>query len=148
MWVLDKTKTAMGARQLRTDIEQPLINMEDINDRLDTIEQLGKNTVSRDEIREYLNPIYDMERLLGRVSYKSANPRDLISFANSMEMLPHIKTVLKDFDAKLLQEIDRQIDGLEDLFQLIKDSICEEPPVTIREGGIIKEGFDEDIDRL
>ncbi len=148
LWVLDKTKTAMGARQLRTDIEQPLINMEDINDRLDTIEQLGKNTVSRDEIREYLNPIYDMERLLGRVSYKSANPRDLISFANSMEMLPHIKTVLKDFDAKLLQEIDRQIDGLEDLFQLIKDSICEDPPVTIREGGIIKEGFDEDIDRL
>ncbi len=148
LWVLDKTKTAMGARQLRTDIEQPLINMEDINDRLDTIEQLGKNTVSRDEIREYMNPIYDMERLLGRVSYKSANPRDLISFANSMEMLPHIKTVLKDFDAKLLQEIDRQIDGLEDLFQLIKDSICEEPPVTIREGGIIKEGFDEDIDRL
>ena len=148
LWVLDKTKTAMGARQLRTDIEQPLINMEDINDRLDTIEQLGKNTVSRDEIREYLNPIYDMERLLGSVSYKSANPRDLISFANSMEMLPHIKTVLKDFDAKLLQEIDRQIDGLEDLFQLIKDSICEEPPVTIREGGIIKEGFDEDIDRL
>ena len=148
LWVLDKTKTAMGARQLRTDIEQPLINMEDINDRLDTIEQLGKNTVSRDEIREYLNPIYDMERLLGRVSYKSANPRDLISFANSMEMLPHIKTVLKDFDAKLLQEIDRQIDGLEDLFQLIKDSICEELPVTIREGGIIKEGFDEDIDRL
>lgn len=148
LWVLDKTKTAMGARQLRTDIEQPLINMEDINDRLDTIEQLSKNTVSRDEIREYLNPIYDMERLLGRVSYKSANPRDLISFANSMEMLPHIKTVLKDFDAKLLQEIDKQIDGLEDLFQLIKNSICEEPPVTVREGGIIKEGFDGDIDRL
>lgn len=148
LWVLDKTKTAMGARQLRTDIEQPLINMEDINDRLDTIEQLSKNTVSRDEIREYLNPIYDMERLLGRVSYKSANPRDLISFANSMEMLPHIKTVLKDFDAKLLQEIDRQIDGLEDLFQLIKNSICEEPPVTIREGGIIREGFNDDIDRL
>ena len=148
LWVLDRTKTAMGARQLRTDIEQPLINMEDINDRLDTIEQLSKNTVSRDEIREYLNPIYDMERLLGRVSYKSANPRDLISFANSMEMLPHIKTVLKDFDTKLLQEIDKQIDGLEDLFQLIKQSICEEPPVTIREGGIIREGFDEDIDRL
>ena len=148
LWVLDKTKTAMGARQLRTDIEQPLINMEDINDRLDTIEQLCKDTVSRDEIREYLNPIYDMERLLGRVSYKSANPRDLISFANSMEMLPHIKTVLKDFDAKLLREIDGQIDGLEDLFSLIKNSICEEPPVTIREGGIIKEGFDADIDRL
>lgn len=148
MWVLDKTKTAMGARQLRTDLEQPLINMEDINDRLDTIDQLCKNTVSRDEIREYLNPIYDLERLLGRVSYKSANPRDLISFANSMEMLPHIKTVLKDFDAKLLKEIDEQIDGLEDVYERIKNAICDEPPILIREGGIIKEGFDEDIDHL
>ncbi len=148
LWVLDKTKTAMGARQLRTDLEQPLINMEDINDRLDTIDQLCKNTVSRDEIREYLNPIYDLERLLGRVSYKSANPRDLISFANSMEMLPHIKTVLKDFDAKLLKEIDEQIDGLEDVYERIKNAICDEPPILIREGGIIKEGFDEDIDHL
>lgn len=138
----------MGARQLRTDIEQPLVNREDINDRLDTIEQLCRNTVSRDEIREYLNPIYDMERLLGRVSYKSANPRDLISFANSMEMLPHIKTVLKDFDAKLLKEIDEQIDGLEDLYELVRNSICEEPPILIREGGIIKEGFNADIDHL
>ena len=148
LWVLDKTKTAMGARQLRNDIEQPLISMEDINARLDTVEQLCKNSVSRDEIREYLNPIYDLERLLGKVSYKSANPRDLIAFANSMEMLPHIKTVLKEFDAKLLQEIDQQIDGLEDLCLLIKNAICEEPPIMIREGGIIRYGFDEDIDRL
>ncbi|MDE6913984.1 MAG: DNA mismatch repair protein MutS, partial [Lachnospiraceae bacterium] len=148
LWVLDKTRTAMGARQLRTDIEQPLIDKNDINDRLDTIEQLCKNTVARDEIREYLNPIYDMERLLGKVSYKSANPRDLVSFANSMEMLPHIKTVLKEFDAKLLQEIDGQIDALEDLFSLIKNAISEEPPILIREGGIIKDGFDADIDHL
>ncbi|MBQ6788544.1 MAG: DNA mismatch repair protein MutS [Lachnospiraceae bacterium] len=148
LWVLDKTKTAMGARQLRNDIEQPLINMEDIDDRLDTVEQLCKNSVSRDEIREYLNPIYDLERLLGKVSYKSANPRDLIAFANSMEMLPHIKTVLKEFDAKLLKEIDQQIDGLEDLCLLIKSAICEEPPIMIREGGIIRSGFDEDIDML
>lgn len=148
LWVLDKTKTAMGARQLRNDIEQPLVNMEEINERLDTVEQLCKNTVARDEIREYLNPIYDMERLLGKVSYKSANPRDLIAFANSMEMLPHIKTVLKEFDAKLLKEIDEQIDGLEDLYSLIRNSICEEPPLLIREGGIIREGFNEDIDRL
>ena len=146
--MLDKTKTAMGARQLRTDIEQPLVSKNDINDRLDTIEQLCKDTVSRDEIREYLNPIYDMERLLGRISYKSANPRDLISFANSMEMLPHIKTVLKGFDAKLLREIDEQIDALEDLYELIKNSICEDPPILIREGGIIREGFDTDIDHL
>ena len=148
LWVLDKTKTAMGARQLRNDIEQPLVNIDEINDRLDAIEQLCTNTVGRDEIREYLNPIYDMERLLGKVSYKSANPRDLLAFANSMEMLPHIKTVLKEFDTKLLKEIDEQIDGLEDLFQLIKDSIAEEPPITIREGGIIKTGFDKDIDML
>ena len=148
LWVLDKTKTAMGARQLRNDMEQPLVNMEDINDRLDTIEQLCKNTVSRDEIREYLSPIYDMERLLGRVSYKTANPRDLISFANSMEMLPHIKTVLNEFDTKLLQEINEQIDSLEDLCSLIHNAICEEPPIQIRDGGIIKEGFDVDIDHL
>lgn len=148
LWVLDKTKTAMGARQLRSDIEQPLVNIDEINDRLDAIEQLCSNTVGRDEIREYLNPIYDMERLLGKVSYKSANPRDLLAFANSMEMLPYIKTVLKEFDAKLLKEIDEQIDGLEDLFQLIKNSIAEEPPITIREGGIIKTGFDKDIDML
>jgi DNA mismatch repair protein MutS len=148
LWVLDKTKTAMGARQLRNDIEQPLIDMEDINDRLDVVEELCGSSVSRDEIREYLNPIYDMERLLGKVSYKSANPRDLIAFANSMEMLPHIKTVLNEFASKLLSEINEQIDGLEDMYNLIKNSICDEPPILIREGGIIKDGFDEDIDRL
>ena len=148
LWVLDKTKTAMGARRLRSDIEQPLINIDDINARLDAVEQLCKNTVSRDEIREYLNPIYDMERLLGKVSYKSANPRDLLAFANSMEMLPHIKTVLKEFDSKLLSEIEQEMDGLEDLYHLIKDAICDDPPVMIREGGMIRTGFDKDIDML
>ncbi len=148
LWVLDKTKTAMGARRLRSDIEQPLINIEDINARLDAVEQLCKNTVSRDEIREYLNPIYDMERLLGKVSYKSANPRDLLAFANSMEMLPYIKTVLKEFDCKLLSEIEQEMDGLEDLYHLIKDAICDDPPVMIREGGMIRTGFDKDIDML
>lgn len=148
LWVLDKTKTAMGARRLRSDIEQPLINIDDINARLDAVEQLCKNTVSRDEIREYLNPIYDMERLLGKVSYKSANPRDLLAFANSMEMLPHIKTVLKEFDCKLLSEIEQEMDGLEDLYHLIKDAICDDPPVMIREGGMIRTGFDKDIDIL
>ena len=148
LWVLDKTKTAMGARRLRSDIEQPLINIDDINARLDAVEQLCKNTVSRDEIREYLNPIYDMERLLGKVSYKSDNPRDLLAFANSMEMLPHIKTVLKEFDCRLLSEIEQEMDGLEDLYHLIKDAICDDPPVMIREGGMIRTGFDKDIDML
>ena len=148
LWVLDKTKTAMGSRRLRADIEQPLVNMDEINDRLDAVEQLCKNTVSRDEIREYLNPIYDLERLLGKVSYMSANPRDLIAFANSLEMLPHIKTVLNEFDAKLLRNINEEIDGLEDLYTLIHNAICEDPPILTREGGIIKEGFDADIDML
>ncbi len=148
LWVLDKTKTAMGARQLRNDIEQPLVNKDEINDRLDAVEQLCKNTVARDEMREYMNAIYDMERLMSKVSYRSANPRDLLAFANSMEMLPHIKTVLKELDAKLLSEIDEQIDELSDLYTLIRSSICDDPPILIREGGIIRDGFNEDIDHL
>lgn len=148
LWVLDKTKTAMGARTLRSYIEQPLVDKEDMEKRLDAIEELNKDTVSRDEIREYLNPIYDLERLLGKVSYKTANPRDLIAFRNSLEMLPHIKAVLRGFSKELLLETEKEIDGLEDIYHLIDASIIEEPPIAIREGGLIKEGFDENIDTL
>ena len=148
LWVLDKTKTAMGARTLRSYLEQPLINKAQIEDRLDFIEFLNKDSVTRDEIREYLNPIYDLERLLGKVSYKTANPRDLIAFRNSLEMLPAIKQILKDVGGNLASEIQKDIDGLEDVFGLIDNSILEEPPILIREGGIIKDGFDENIDML
>ncbi len=148
LWVLDKTRTAMGARMLRSYIEQPLINREDMERRLDAIEELCKNSVSRDELREYLAPIYDLERLLSKVTYKTANPRDLIAFRNSLEMLPHIKTVLKEFSGAEMAEIEKDIEGLEDIYELIRQSIEEEPPVTIREGGIIRDHFDEDIDRL
>ncbi|MBQ7840234.1 MAG: DNA mismatch repair protein MutS [Lachnospiraceae bacterium] len=148
LWVLDKTKTAMGARMLRSWLEQPLINKEDMLVRLDSVEGLCKNPMAREEVREYLNPVYDMERLLGKVSYKTANPRDLIAFANSMEMLPHIKTVLKDFTVDDLAKIETEMDDLSDLFTLIRESITEEPPISVREGGIIKEGFDETIDQL
>ena len=148
LWVLDKTKTAMGARTLRSYIEQPLIDKAEIEMRLDAIEEMNNDTVSRDEIREYLNPIYDLERLLGKVSYKTANPRDLIAFRNSLEMLPHIKSVLKGFEKDLLCKIEEEIDGLEDIFHLIDASIIEEPPIAIKEGGLIKEGFDENIDKL
>lgn len=116
LWVLDKTKTAMGARTLRSYIEQPLINLTDILMRQDAVETLCIDSVARDEIREYLNPVYDLERLLGKVSYKTANPRDLIAFRNSLEMLPHIKTVLQDLDCGLLQKIEQDIDGLSDIF--------------------------------
>ena len=148
LWVLDKTRTAMGGRMLRSSLEQPLIQKEEIEKRLDAIEQLNSDACSRDEIREYLNPIYDLERLLARVSYKTANPRDLIALRNSLEMLPHIKTVLKNFGKELLQGIENDIDDLQDIYELIKDAVEEEPPITIREGGIIKEGYDSDIDTL
>lgn len=148
LWVLDKTKTAMGGRMLRSYIEQPLIDKNEMEKRLDAIEELSTDSVSRDEIREYLNPIYDMERLLSKVTYKTANPRDLIAFRNSLEMLPHIHTVLAAFSKEALSEIREQMDSLEDIYQLILQSVEEEPPVTIREGGMIRDGFDETIDRL
>ena len=90
LWVLDKTKTAMGARTLRSYVEQPLIDRDEIEQRLEALEELNKNGMLRDEIREYLGPVYDLERLISRISYKSANPRDLIAFASSLEMLPYI----------------------------------------------------------
>lgn len=146
--VLDRTKTAMGGRLLRKYIEQPLIDRQKIEEHLDAVEALEKKSVDRDEIREYLNTIYDLERLLGKISYKTANPRDLIAFRNSLSMLPSIKTVLGDFDTPLLNNINDRLDTLDDIYHLINDAIVEEPPIAIKEGGIIKEGFDETIDSL
>ena len=148
LWVLDKTKTAMGARMMRSFLEQPLVKKAEMEERLDAVEAFCKDPLSRDEIREYLNPVYDLERLLGKVSYKTANPRDLIAFRSSMEMLPPIKTVLRNLPGAANQRIEEDIDGLEDLCALIRDSIEEEPPVSIREGGMIREGYNEDVDNL
>ena len=148
LWVLDKTKTAMGARCMRQYVEQPLIDKASIEKRLDTVEALSKKPMLRDEIREYLNPVYDLERLLGKVSFKTANPRDLIAFGNSLKMLPHIKTILNDFETGLLPEIGQDIDPLTDICNLIDSAIIEEPPISIREGDIIKEGFDENVDKI
>ena len=146
--VLDRTKTAMGGRLLRKYIEQPLIDKEKIEARLDAVESLCSHSVERDELREYLNAIYDLERLLGKVSYKTANPRDLIAFRNSLAMLPGIRLVVKDLDASLIRQLYEQLDPLEDIYHLIDDSIDEEPPIQTREGGIIKDGFNEHIDSL
>ncbi len=148
LWVLDKTKTAMGARLLRQMIEQPLIDKGEIVHRLEAVEELKNNAITREELREYLNPVYDLERLISRISYQTANPRDLIAFKTSLSMLPHIKYILKSLQAPLLQEIWEDLDELRDLFDLVDSSIVEEPPITIREGGFIKEGFHEEIDRL
>jgi DNA mismatch repair protein MutS len=148
LWVLDKTKTAMGARTLRSYIEQPLIDKRQIEERLDAVEELTKDVISRDEIREYLNPVYDLERLLGKISYQSANPRDLIAFKNSIAMMKPVRAVLEAFHKSLLAQILEDIDPLEDLFTLIDAAIGEDPPLLIREGGIIKDGFDATIDSL
>ena len=148
LWVLDKTKTAMGARTLRSYVEQPLIDAQEINRRLEALEELNKSPMLRDEIREYLNPIYDLERLISRISYQSANPRDLIAFASSLEMLPHIRQILKDFKTPLLTELYEDMDPLEDIAALIKSAIVEEPPLAQKDGGIIREGYHEDVDKF
>lgn len=148
LWVLDKTKTAMGARLLRSYVEQPLIDKAKIIKRQKFIETLNREAITRDEFREYLNPIYDLERLITRISYQTANPRDLIAFRNSIEMLPPIRTLLNDIDGELADEIKNDFDCLEDLYELIFASIQEEPPISVREGDIIRSGYNEEVDRL
>ena len=147
LWVLDKTKTAMGARTLRGYVEQPLIDAQEINRRLAAVEELTQKPMLREEIREYLNPIYDLERLVSRISYQSANPRDMVSFASSLEMLPFIRQILKDFEAPVLKQIYEDMDPLEDVTDLIKRAIVEDPPLAQKDGGIIREGFNTDVDK-
>lgn len=147
LWVLDRTRTAMGARMLRSFIEQPLVRKAEIEKRQAAVEELNMNFISREEIREYLNSVYDLERLLGRISYKTANPRDLLAFKTSLSMLPHIKRLLNEFSCDLLKEIHEELDPLEDLYDLVDQAIVEEPPITVREGGIIKDGYSEEADQ-
>lgn len=148
LWVLDKTKTAMGARTLRSMLEQPLINKASIEDRLNGIEELNNNAIDREEIREYLNPIYDLERLMTKISCKSANPRDLIAFRNSLEMIPYIKNIMGTFKSNLFKEAFEKMDDLQDLYQLVNNAIVDDPPIAMRDGGIIKEGYSEEADKL
>ena len=136
LWVLDKTKTAMGARLLRTYIEQPLIHKDDIIARQNAIEELNMNYISREEICEYLNPIYDLERLIGRISYKTANPRDLISFKNSLEMLPYIKDLMGEFTTPLLKELWEELDPLEDVHDLVSRAIVDAVSYTHLRGNL------------
>ena len=148
LWVLDKTKMAMGARTLRKYVEQPLIDKESIVKRLDAVAELKDNAICREEIREYLNPVYDLERLVGKITYQSANPRDLIAFQSSLSMLPSVKCILKDMESDLLKEIYEELDPLEELCDLVGRAIQEEPPLAMKEGGIIKDGYNEEVDRL
>jgi len=148
LWVLDKTRTAMGARLLRSWIEQPLIDKKRIIQRQDAVEELLSEMITREELREYMNAIYDMERLITRISYNTANPRDIISFKSSIAMLPPILSLLKDFKSETLAGICSEMDDLSDIHELIERSVVDDPPLIIREGGIIKSGFNEDVDKL
>ena len=148
LWVLDKTRTAMGARMIRSFIEQPLIERSEILRRQDAIEELNGEYITREELIEYLNPIYDLERLIGRISYQYANARDLIAFKNSLEMMPHIRTLLSGLHSPLFRELYEDLDPLVDLTELIDRAIVEDPPLVIREGGLIKEGYNDEADRL
>ena len=138
----------MGARLLRTYVEQPLIEKAEIIKRQKLIEALNANEITRDEIREYLNPIYDLERLITRITYQSANPRDLIAFRDSLKMLPPIKQQLSDIPCELTDEINEEFDELKDIYELLLSSIEDEPPISQRDGDIIKAGYNEEVDRL
>ena len=148
LWVLDKTKTAMGARLMRNWIEQPLIEKKKITARQDAVEELYNDMITREEIREYLNAVYDLERLVTRISYRTANPRDLIAFKTSLGMIPPVKQLLSQAKSAELKEIDERMDCLEDIYDLIEKSIQDEPPIMIREGGMIKGGYNEDVDKF
>ncbi len=148
LWVLDKTKTAMGARTLRSMTQQPLVNKDMIIERLDAVEYLYSEIIVREEIRECLNPVYDLERLLAKVSYKTLNPKDMIAIKESLRMVPYIKKAIMNCDVPLIKKIFEDIDPLIDIFEKIDKAIEEDPPFSVREGGIIKNGYNEGVDYL
>ena len=148
LWVLDKTRTAMGARTLRKYVEQPLIEQGEIERRLDAVAELKDAAISREEIREYLSPVYDLERLITKITYGTANPRDLTAFSGSLEMLPHVRYILEEMHSGLLCEVRENLDTLEDLCSLVKSAIAEEPPLAMKEGNIIRDGYNEEVDTL
>ena len=148
LWVLDKTKTAMGARQLKSFIEQPLLSVDEIIKRQDAIEEINGALIDREELREYLTSVYDLERLITKITYQSANPRDLIAFKQSIGMLSPIKSLLNGFHCHLFNELNNNIDDLKDLYTLIDAAIIDEPPISSRDGDIIKSTYNDEVARL
>ena len=148
LWVLDKTSTSMGGRLLRRWLNDPLIDRKEINDRLDAVEELKDSIILRGDVVDALKKVYDIERLAGKISYGNANGRDMISLKNSVKQLPEIKKVLSTTVAGLLKEIYENIDTLNDIYEIIEKSIVDEPPIGVKDGGIIKIGYDPEIDKL
>ena len=148
LWVIDKTKTAMGARLLRKWVEQPLICSADINKRLDAVEELVNDFFKREEIKEVLSTMHDFERIMSRIVYKTANARELVNLKTSIENLPQLKKILKNSDSLYLRQIYEELDTLEDIFKLIDKAIVDDPPFSVREGGMIKQGYSPEADSL
>ena len=148
LWVLDKTSTSMGGRLLRRWINDPLIDVKEINKRLDSVKELKNSVILKGDIIDSLKKVYDIERLAGKIAYGNANGRDLISLKNSVKQLPDVKAILSKTESGMLKELYDELDVLEDVFELIDKSIVEEPPISVKEGGIIKLGYDPEIDTL
>ena len=148
LWVLDRTITTMGGRCIRKWIEQPLINIGDIQDRLQAVSEFKEKFMVRMEIRELLKNVYDIERLMGKVILGSVNCRDLIALKNSIGQVPYIKNILNGCGSELSTDINSRMDNLEDIYTLIDESIVEDPPVSVKEGMIIKTGYNAEVDRL
>lgn len=146
IWVLDKTSTSMGGRLLRRWINDPLLEVDEINKRLDGVEEFKNNLILKGETIEILKKVYDIERLSGKISYGNANARDLISLKNSLQKLPELKQLLKETNTNTLKECYEKLDELQDISSLIEESIVDEPPISIKEGGIIKAGYNSEID--
>ncbi|WP_371860664.1 DNA mismatch repair protein MutS [Staphylococcus kloosii] len=145
LWLMDETKTPMGARRLKQWIDRPLIHQQQIDARLDTVEQFIAHFIERDTLRGYLNQVYDIERLVGRVSYGNVNARDLIQLKHSIMEIPNIKALLNDFDDKMPAHFEA-LEPLDDLLTVLENSIVEEPPISVKDGGLFKKGFNKQLD--
>ena len=148
LWVLDKTSTSMGGRLLRRWLNDPLIDECHINRRLESVKELKEDIMLRGDIVDSLKKVYDIERLASKISYGSANGRDLISLKNSTAQLPGIKAVLSRAKSQMLKDLYTELDELQDIYEIIDKAIVDEPPISVKEGGLIKLGYDEEIDRL
>lgn len=148
LWVLDKTNTSMGGRLLRRWLNDPLIDVEEIKSRLDSVDELKNSLMLRGEILDSLKRVYDIERLIGKISYGNANARDMISLKNSIKELPNVRQILGKTNSYLLQNLEQELDELKDVYALIDKAIIEEPPISVKEGGMIKKGYNSEVDEL
>ncbi len=148
LWLVDKAETAMGSRALKGWIERPLIRKAAIDERLDAVAQLKDNAFSSDELREALRGAYDIERLLSKIAYDTVNARDCLALFATLRRVPELRRILSGFDAKLLAETRESMDPLEDIADLLERAISPDAPLSVKEGGIIREGFSEELDHL